>query len=331
MTMGFAPRAVTEVISAGEVSEDDVRRLRSEVWSDGRVAANEVEWMFRIEESCVATDDAWPRLFVEAVTDALVHEVEPTGYVDEREADWLIKRISRDGVIGTQTELELLVKIMELAREVPDQLRAFALAQVKGAVLTGKGPLARHGNLTPGVIGEAEVELLRRILYAAAGDGSMMVTKAEAEVLFDLNDQTAEADNHPAWSDLFVRCMANHILAHSGYTPPSREEALRRSAWLDERSDGLLSSLGTFGRNVLKGGLRASKSYYGVNGAYGERLASDTAARATTEQVTACEADWLLERIGRDRKLHENERALIEFLAEEAITMDRRLTNLLAA
>ena len=128
----------------------------------------------------------------------------------------------------------MLVKVLEKAQSSPPRLAGFALAQVKKAVIEGDGPLAHGGTLTPGKVGRAEAELMRRILYAFGGDGNIAVTRAEAEVLFDINDATAEADNDPAWSELFVKAIANFMMAASGYDVPSRQEALHREEWLDE-------------------------------------------------------------------------------------------------
>jgi hypothetical protein len=71
------------------------------------------------------------------------------------------------------------------------------------------------------------------MLYAFGGDGNIAVTQQEASVLFDINDATAETENHPAWSDLFVKALANFLMATSGYQVPTRQEALRREAWLE--------------------------------------------------------------------------------------------------
>ena len=41
-------------------------------------------------------------------------------------------------------------------------------------------------------IAKAEVDLLRRILYAYGGDGNIAITRAEAEVLFRINERTCD-------------------------------------------------------------------------------------------------------------------------------------------
>jgi hypothetical protein len=80
---------------------------------------------------------------------------------------------------------------------------------VAHAVIDGKGPLMLGGALVPGLIAKAEVELLRRILHAHGGDGNIAITRAEAEVLFRINERTAQGHNDPSWNDLFVKAIAN--------------------------------------------------------------------------------------------------------------------------
>jgi hypothetical protein len=76
-------------------------------------------------------------------------------------------------------------------------------------------------------------------------------------VLFDINDATADADNHPSWRDLFVKAIANCVMSASGYAAPAREIALARDAWLDRRGDlaleSIVSGMGSGLKNFLTG------------------------------------------------------------------------------
>ena len=91
---------------------------------------------------------AWPGFFVEAVTDYIVHQEKPSGYISEDNADWLIRAISRDGMVDTAAEMELLVSVIEKSQSSPERLSAYAL-DVGG----GGGPClrmrARHRSAAP--------------------------------------------------------------------------------------------------------------------------------------------------------------------------------------
>ncbi len=320
---------VADDSASKKITAEDVQTLRRSLYNDGVAEAGEVERLFGMDEAATDCDPSWTELFVEAVTDYIVEQVEPEGHVSEENADWLITHISRDGTVKTTSELEILVKVLEKAKSSPQRLVAFALSQVKKAVVDGEGPLARGGKLTVGSVGRDEAELMRRILYAFGGDENIAVTRAEAEVLFDINDATATAENDPAWNDLFVKAIANFMMAASGYAVPSRQEALRREEWLDAPS----GSVGNFFSRMAAGGLRGALNAYrqpGMEDAWAARNARTDAAMAGAEIVTAEEAEWLARRMGRDGTLHQNEKALLRFIRDEAPSVHPSLKSLIA-
>src|SRR5690606_18441371 len=125
------------------------------------------------------------------------------------------------------------------------------------------------------------------ILYAFGGDGHVGITRAEAEVLFDINDATSDARNDPQWSDLFGKAIGNNVLYVSGYAVPTRQEALRREAWLDEPA-----SIGDFYTRMVKG-VASVLAGYGVPEAITEHDAIHRQVDlASAERVDDDEAIW---------------------------------------
>ena len=98
--------AVAEVLASKKITARQVRALRASLYNDGVAEAGEVERLFTMDEAATEADPAWSELFVEAVTDYIVEQVEPQGHISEENADWLIDRISRDGMVKTASELE---------------------------------------------------------------------------------------------------------------------------------------------------------------------------------------------------------------------------------
>ena len=295
----------------GVITDTDVLALRRTFYEDGSIDNAEAESLFALNSACTAQDPSWADCFVEMLTDYVVNQAKPEGYLTIGNADWLVTQIARDGVVQSRTELELLINVLDKARWSPQSLVAFALDQVKRAVIDGAGPLRSGKSLTPGVINEAEVELLKRILYAFGGDGNIAITRPEAEILFDIDAATLAQANAESWPDLFVKAIANCVMAASGYAAPSREQALARETWLERRGDISLS-------NMLSGGIG------GILLAYREQSSVERAMAAlerqkveiiTAEEVTVAEAAWLAERIGRDGVISPNEQALLNFLA----------------
>ncbi len=320
---------VAAVRASKRITAEHVQALRRTLYDDGVVESGEVEALFTLDEAATDHDPGWCMLFTEAVTDWLVEQQSPQGYISEANADWLLARIAHDGSVKTATELELLVKVLEKAKSSPDRLAAFALAQVKKAVVDGEGPLAGGGALEPGRVGRGEAELVRRILYAFGGDGNVAVTRAEAEFLFDINDATADAENDPVWSELFVKAIANFMMAASSYAVPSRQEALRREEWLDAPSGGVADVFARMAAGGLRGFLQGYREP-GADAAWAERNAASEAAARRSEAVTADEADWLARRIGRDGALTANEKALLRFIRDESPAVHPSLQSLIA-
>ena len=309
---------VDEIVRRGSIKDVDVLRLRSAVHGDGIVSAEEAEALLHLNEACPVQDAAWPDFFIETLTDYAVNQAQPEGYLTAEGAKWLIARVSKDDMIARKTELDLVVNILDKSRWSPVSLSRFALQQVKRAVVDGDGPLRAGQIVEKGRIGEPEVELVRRILYAFGGDGTVAVTRAEAEVLFEINDAIANPEGNPAWTDLFVKAVTNVVMAASGQAVPTREEAMRRDAWFAER--GELSPKSLIAAMV-------TSSIDAVRNAYQEQSSEERAlARLehqrieiiTNEVITQAEAGWLCERIGRDGHVTPNEAALIAYLKKES-------------
>jgi hypothetical protein len=321
--------SVAEIRARGSIKDADVLKLRRSYYDDGRITTEEAETILALNDACPVQDPAWADCFVETITDYLVEQAAPEGYLTVENAQWLIDRIASDGKVETKTELELLINVLDKARWAPPSLARFALDQVKHAVLEGTGPLRSGKKLEPGIVSEADVDLLRRVLYSFGSDGNIAVTRPEAEVLFDIDEATTGADNHPTWGDLFVKAIANSVMASSGYAAPPRESALARDAWLDRRGDlSIEAVLGGMGNGVksLFGGYRLQSEEERAIA----RLTQQKISIVTHEAVTPAEAQWLAERIGRDGKLTSNERALLMFLKAESPSIAPPLRDLVA-
>ncbi len=313
------------------VSADDVITLRREVFGDGVVARDEAEWIFDLNETIDDPILSWSDFFVEALSGYFLGHSGQRGYVSEEAGAFLIKHVSRDGRIQSASELELVVNVIDKALATPPALVDFALNTLKECVLTGEGPLVRNPDLKPGVLGQAEVDLIERVIFGTGSQGNIAVSKSEAEFLFDLNDQTVQSENDPAWRRLFVRGVANYLMAALSYVAPSQEEAARREAWLEEDSSTggffgrMLSSLGK-GLPELLGALSVDKE---IEAQRAQRLEDQQARIRVNEAITNSEAEWVITRIEKDGIIHDNERALLQFVAENSPEIDPRLEPLL--
>ncbi len=153
----------------------------------------------------------------------------------------------------------------------------------------------------------------------------MGITRAEAELLFDLNDATIEVENELGWSDLFVKAIACSLMAHLGYTPTSREEALRRSERLDDHS----VSIGHFMKRMFRGGFSGIMSAYPEADSHHEQLDRQEEAITAAVQINEDEVHLLAECISRDGLLHENEKALIVYMETLGARLSASLGSLI--
>ena len=273
---------VAGLTSKNRITTEDVTMLRRDVFADGVVTRGEAEALFALDQTARDKCPQWAPFFVEAVTDYIVHQEKPEGYISDENAAWLIRTISRDGMVDSRTELELLVHVLEEAKSSPGKLSAYALEQVAHAVIDGKGPLMLGGELVPGLIAKAEVDLLRRILHAYGGDGTIAVTKAEAEILFRINDRTASASNDPSWNDLFVKAIANYVMCSAGYEPPTRDVALRHETFLEQSEP----EIGGFFSRMVSGGLAGiMEAYHSPGDIEAEWEARNRAAEALARRA----------------------------------------------
>ena len=308
---------IDQIMKRGSIKDVDVLRFRSAFYNDGLISAEEADALFALNDACPVQDPSWVNFFIETITDYTVNQVEPEGYLTADGAKWLIARVSKDGKINRKIELDLVVNVLNRARWSPVSLVGLALEQVKHAVIDGEGPLRAGQPLEKGRISDAEVEHVRCMLCAFAGDGSVPVTRLEAEVLFDINDAITNCEASAAWTDLFVKAVTNVVMAASGQAVPTRQEALCRDGWVDRR--------GELATRALMSAMVAS-SLDAVRGAYLEQSVEEQAlARLehqrieiiTNEKIAGAEAAWLCERIGRDGKLTPNEVALVAYLDKE--------------
>lgn len=211
----------------GVVGAADVLALRRAIYRrDGRIDRDEAARLLRLDRACgPASDPAFGAFVVEALADYYVWGRGRRG-LDAAEARDLMAALGPEPRDCGPAGLRLLAKVIaESDGACPEGLRAFALEAVRHAVL-------RRGGGGPGAIDAGDVALLRQIIHGTGGEGGLAVSRAEAELLFELNDATAAEANDPAWGGLFVKAITMHVLFGGG-SPERVDEPEAR--WLVER------------------------------------------------------------------------------------------------
>jgi hypothetical protein len=305
MTMQFSDIAA-KAAADGTIAAEEIQLLRQLGWADGKMDPDEAEALFVANDALVELSRDWCDFFVEALSNFIVHTVEPHGYVDQEMADELTFRIDRDGRVESLAELELLVRVLEISTSVPVTLRSYALQQIEAALMP-----ARQGELSGAGINAAEATLLRRMIFAPGSEGAATVCQAEAELLFRLKDAALYEPNAPEWQELFVQGVANYLLGFAGPEPLNSERAAELEAFMNAEGAGIG---GFLSRMVTSDVEDAFGSLLG--GAEPDSFDWEAEAEAGAE-LTPAETDWLRDRLDADEELDDYEKALIAFIDAE--------------
>ncbi len=309
MTMHFSDIA-RQAAADGAITHEEILALRREGWGDGVINHEEAEAIFAIDALLGERPAEWCDFLVEAIGEYVLNTWEPKGYVTEAQAEWLVARVTADGKLDSMTELELIVRVIEKASNVPDMLKHAVLEEVERAVMTGSGPTRKGGSLEPAKVTGADCDILRRTIFAAGGDRPAAVSREEAEMLFRIKDATLGQDNAPEWKQLFVQGVGNYL---QGYVALSAQLSRERAAELEAFMNDSASGVGSFIGRMAKGAPNAFGVVFGKKGSEPSR--DQLALEA--EAVTPKEQEWLEDRIMADDQVDDLEQALLAFVTEE--------------
>ena len=73
--------SIAEIKARGSIKDADVLKLRRNYYDDGSISAEEADMIFTLNDACPVQDPAWADCFVETITDYLVEQAEPQGYL----------------------------------------------------------------------------------------------------------------------------------------------------------------------------------------------------------------------------------------------------------
>lgn len=296
------------IMSRGRIDDQDVIRLKRLFGSEGAVAASEAEALCALNETCGGQGPAWSPFFVDAVTEYIVHHAAPEGYLTASNAEWLRDRICTEGHIATKTGIALLLNVLCTARWSPASLSQLALGQVLAAVTSGTGPLRAECPADAGTITDGEVELVRRVLYAFGSGGHVALSRAEAEMLFDLHD--AITVPNAAWTELIVKVVAHLAMTVTGHAIPTREHAFAPSTAIDFA--GHLPPAVLLTKLTMRcSGVIAAYRAEAVEEQALSRLERQRIAIITHEPILEVDAPWLAGRLARGQPDRLGEAALL--------------------
>lgn len=117
---------------------------------------------------------------------------------------------------------------------------AHALTIVRDGVITGEGPTTRGRVHFSRSLDSDDTAWCARILTAAAVN-DQPISRAEAEVLFEINEAAAERTDGGRFDDLLAKAVAHHAAAASGLPVPPRSVALAEGTEIESWAPGYAS------------------------------------------------------------------------------------------
>ena len=315
MSMQFADLA-RAVAADGHVAPEEIISLRRLGWGDGKIFREEAEAIFAINRQIENPDREWVDFFVEALAEFVLNGSEPRQMCDEAEAEWLMGALDADGQLETMAELELMVRVVERAQNVPETLKRYALKQIEEAVLHGTGPTRCGGQLSASHVSTAECRLIRRMIFASGGLGTAAVSRFDAEMLFRVKDATLDNANALEWSQLFVDGVANYLRGF-GLTNAqlSHGRVKELEAFIADNRVNVGRFMGAMAREIPQ-----VRNHFGK--AFGRKSGSAASPDYTTlaeagDIVTGDEEAWLDSMIQADGEIDALERQLLDRIAQD--------------
>jgi len=315
--------------ASGNAERASALELRRKIFGDDRDPdKGDVQDLITIGRS-ESADAEFADLLAEVALDVFVTQVDPSGYIADADAAWLIERLADGGGLACPAEFELLKTLISHAVSVPPALSEFAIREVEKAILTGRRDAFGGEDHEPGVVTEFDVEALRALAFAPTRGHSMHVDRNTAEALFDIAHATATADNAPEFVEFFARAIGNYLMGGDFLGTPDASEVLAVESELAKPSGfgAFLSAVFQSSPNV-----RVAEEALGdaeeeedrvLNAATGKRI--DVASH-----IQADAAKWVIGHLTRGGELTAAERRLLSFLRDEAASAPPELEALYA-
>lgn len=321
----LASVSTTEIKARGSIKDGDVVRLRKAFSDDSRITLEDAQGLFALNDACPIQDPAWPPCFVDLMTDFVVDQIEPFGYLNADKSRWLRERLAVAGKVEGKVKLDLLISAIARSRWLPQSAAVFALEQVRLAIADGTGPLRAGKPISRLAVGEDDVDVLRQMLVACGGEGHVAISRAEAEVILDIDRLTAQADNHPRWREFFVAVIGGCMISASGYALASRQELLAADAWSHSGADldNVMSGMSAGERSLVCAFRAMTREERAI-----DRLTQQKIGIVTREEIPAADAGWLADCLGQPGQQTPNVMAVLRLMKSEPCALDPRLQQL---
>ncbi|MBY5365674.1 hypothetical protein HFO91_06135 [Rhizobium leguminosarum] len=202
------------------LTAEDIVLLRKHAFPEGIRTSDDVVAILALNNSCPEKCAAWNAFFVEQLAGFIVHYTYPQGSLDEINVAWIMRMFTTDGVVNSALELELILHVMEISADVPGELRALTLDQLRLAITDNIGGYKLSRAVDRRGITRQDIDFAMRIFRSVAEGGVIPVSSVEYGVLQQIEQATLDCANHPHWAGIMAAVKLRE------YAEP------RRSRWL---------------------------------------------------------------------------------------------------
>lgn len=202
------------------LTAEDIVLLRKHSFPEGIRTSDDVVAMLALNNSCPEKCANWNAFFVEQLAGFIVRYTYPQGSLDEINVAWIMRMFTTDGVVNSALELELILHVMEISADVPVELRALALDQLRLAITDNIGGYKLSRAIDRRGITRQDIDYAMRIFRSVAEGGTIPVSSVEYGVLQQIEQATLRGANHPQWAGIMAAVELRD------YAEP------RRSRWL---------------------------------------------------------------------------------------------------
>lgn len=187
------------IATKSRLTPDDVHFIRNISFPHGLKTADDALVLMTLQRSSLKKCPEWDAYFIEALTDFIVHYTYPQGALDVINAAWLLPLVSMEGVIASPLELRLVLNVLDVATDVPAELRAFALDQLRIAIEGAGGAYALTRPTAHAGVTRHDLDYVDRILRSGCVKAPTAFSSIEIATLKRIDAAASPRFNHPGW------------------------------------------------------------------------------------------------------------------------------------
>jgi hypothetical protein len=184
------------------LTAEDIGLLRKHSLPEGVRTPDDLGVMLALQNSCPEKCPEWNSFFVESLASFIVNYSYPQGSLDEINVAWITRMFASDGIVNSELELELVLHVMDISAHVPDDLRAFALDQLRLAITDDVGAYKLVRAVDRRGVTRQDVDFIMRVLRNICEGGVIPVGQPTHDVLHRIDAGTLPSANHPRWTDI---------------------------------------------------------------------------------------------------------------------------------